>query len=221
MKKRLGFTLMELLCVVAIIAICMALIFPAVQQARETARRMTCVSNSKQLGLAFSAYHDSHQKFPLIGHHVRWQVALLPFLGQSALFSQYDQNSGPDSAFNIGFGKSMPSILKCPSEQSRHHAPSQRQAAHKLANLLMLDKSLKDCTDGTSYTAMAVELRSFNEIPWTYGPSHLIASNDSAHGSITVVLFVAGNVRTVRGDDSELMFKLGTPDGEEVIWWQN
>ncbi len=61
---RRGFTLIELLVVIAIIAVLVAILLPAVQQAREAARRSTCLSNMKQLGIAYHSYYETHSRFP-------------------------------------------------------------------------------------------------------------------------------------------------------------
>ncbi|MCA9163285.1 MAG: DUF1559 domain-containing protein, partial [Planctomycetales bacterium] len=93
-----GFTLVELLVVIAIIAILIALLLPAVQQAREAARRSQCRNNMKQLGLALHNYHDSNQCFPPNSHGnatnlpngFSWRVMILPGLDQGPLYNKFN-----------------------------------------------------------------------------------------------------------------------------------
>lgn len=101
-----GFTLVELLVVIAIIGILVALLLPAVQAAREAARRMQCSNTLKQYGIAIHNYHDIHKQFPLgatafsTGRvypgsalpRLTWQVRILPFMEQSAVYNNIDMN---------------------------------------------------------------------------------------------------------------------------------
>ncbi|QDU73618.1 hypothetical protein Pan97_05940 [Bremerella volcania] len=88
-----GFTLVELLVVIAIIGVLIALLLPAVQQARESARRTQCVNNLKQVGLAVHNFHDTYGELPpsrIQYEYLGWSALLLPFMEQNNLFDQLD-----------------------------------------------------------------------------------------------------------------------------------
>jgi prepilin-type N-terminal cleavage/methylation domain-containing protein len=93
MSTKRAFTLVELLVVIAIIGILVALLLPAIQAAREAARRSQCVSNLKQIGLAIQNYESSKKLLPpsrLPCHHGSWFSELWPFLEETALQSAWD-----------------------------------------------------------------------------------------------------------------------------------
>lgn len=91
-KRRRGFTLVELLVVIAIIGVLVALLLPAVQSARESARRMQCVNHLKQMGLAVQNFHDTYQTIPYSRLDTRETTFLLilPFLEQRNHYEKWD-----------------------------------------------------------------------------------------------------------------------------------
>jgi prepilin-type N-terminal cleavage/methylation domain-containing protein len=100
MRKRTGFTLVELLVVIAIIGVLVALLLPAVQAAREAARRAQCTNNLKQIGLGLANYESGLGQLPtqfapydeagVDGNGISWMVQILPFIEQQSLFGSID-----------------------------------------------------------------------------------------------------------------------------------
>jgi len=110
-SKKRAFTLVELLVVIAIIGILIALLLPAVQAAREAARRSQCTNNLKQIGLALHNYHDVQRCFPLGAYTgvgatygydsgTNWRTEILPYLEQGALYSKLTFNGSYFSGYS-------------------------------------------------------------------------------------------------------------------------
>ncbi|WP_417385114.1 DUF1559 domain-containing protein [Gimesia sp.] len=168
MHRRTGFTLVELLVIIAMITVLIALLLPAVQQARESARRSTCKDQLKQIVVALHNYHDTHGMFPA-GYYTRTNpgltvsglenratgfVMLLPFLNQSALYNLYnfnigtggspDQRGGQKQVDQLAFlNQTRLPVYQCPS------------ADREILNLKLnpRDGHLDSSDSGSSYTS--------------------------------------------------------------------
>src|SRR4051812_23986500 len=120
--KRKGFTLIELLVVIAIIAVLTALLLPAVQAAREAARRTQCVNNLKQIGLALHNYESTWAALPMgeMPGALTPQVALLGFMEQNQIYNAINFNLGSrwiwTEQASVTVGRARVSAYVCPSE---------------------------------------------------------------------------------------------------------
>ena len=128
-SSRRAFTLVELLVVIAIIGVLVALLLPAVQAAREAARRSMCLSHLKQLALGLHNYHDMAGKFPpggLRSNTFGLHVHLLPFIEQQTLYATANFNAGTytDTTANGQLGRGALGLTKiaiflCPSSSAQ------------------------------------------------------------------------------------------------------
>ena len=135
LRIRQAFTIVEVIVVIAVIGILLALLLPAVQSAREAARRAQCRNNLKQIGIALSAYHATHDAFPPTTintgnyrpYHSSaawgWPTMLLPYLDQGALYAKLDPQ-GELSIFRkyyrehgqiVPGGETRLPVFRCPS----------------------------------------------------------------------------------------------------------
>jgi prepilin-type N-terminal cleavage/methylation domain-containing protein len=144
-----AFTLVELLVVIAIIGILVALLLPAVQAAREAARRSQCMNNLKQIGVALQNYHSTKKTFPVgvaLGEGSMWSGHLLPYLEEAALADlvkidftnprpyAHDQPSYGaivDPFKNVIACETLIPVFRCPSQPLPEHVPDRGQRANR------------------------------------------------------------------------------------------
>jgi prepilin-type N-terminal cleavage/methylation domain-containing protein/prepilin-type processing-associated H-X9-DG protein len=133
--RRAAFTLVELLVVIAIIGVLVALLLPAVQAAREAARRSQCQNNLRQLGLALHGYNDIHGRLPYLrsgggqNRHT-WALLILPYMEQNSIYEAYStpltgvsQTDGMNNhtatvAQIVGARSAQVKVFQCPSRRA-------------------------------------------------------------------------------------------------------
>lgn len=180
-----GFTLVELLVVIAIIGVLIAMLLPAVQAAREAARRVQCMNNLSQLALASQQYESAHESLPpgviddaapiesvAQGRHVNWLAHLLPHLDQQNAYDRLDFAAGAYAAKNAPLRNWGANVFLCPSDSGAaalaplgvsnyagcHHDVEAPIDADN-HGLLYLNSGVRyrDITDGSSHTILCGE----------------------------------------------------------------
>jgi prepilin-type N-terminal cleavage/methylation domain-containing protein/prepilin-type processing-associated H-X9-DG protein len=143
LRIRSGFTLVELLVVIAIIGVLVALLLPAVQQAREAARRMSCQNNLKQMGIALHNHHDAKGTFPPGGMntgqngtrcYTNWAIEILPYMEEQALYQQYRQDRFNEDPLNAPVFQARMTKHECPSDPVRNKLELPASGPHQNQN---------------------------------------------------------------------------------------
>lgn len=178
--KRVGFTLVELLVVIAIIGVLVALLLPAVQAAREAARRSSCQNNLGQLIIALHNYEFANEHFPPgvtdeegpikntpEGNHMSWLTRILPELGENPRHTNLDFSAGAYHEKNKHVAASPMQIIHCPSDTVQGNHSSYAGVHHHVESPIDTDNmgvlylnsrtTFSDIKDGSSYTLMIGE----------------------------------------------------------------
>lgn len=210
-----------------------ALLLPAVQQAREAARRTQCKNNLKQIGLAMHNYHDTFNLFPAAylndqkgTPRLSWRVSILPYIDQAPLYNAYSFNDAWDSPHNASLMVPL-AVYRCPSAGPNTTAtcyatftgPKSALGAGKCV-------SIRDMSDGASNTLLVVEACQVN-IPWMK-PQDLDSNMfttlgdpngaSSQHRGVVHILLADGSVRAVaNGVDPSIVKSLITINGAEPV----
>ena len=232
LRSRQAFTLVELLVVIAIIGILIALLLPAVQAAREAARRSQCTNNLKQLGLGLQNHHDVYKTFPpsAIGDKdgkplLSWRVAILPFLGEKNLYDRFHKDEPWDSEHNRTLIAQMPAYYRNPSSSA---GPGLSDYLAITGPGLLFDgtkgKSFSSITDGTSNTILVVEADPSRAVTWTkpedlkFDAEQPLAGLGNAHPGGFLVGMVDGSVQFISKTIAPNTFKalLTIAGGESV-----
>jgi hypothetical protein len=216
-----------------------ALLLPAVQAAREAARRAQTMNHLKQLGLAMHNFHDTFRAFPAAYSVdedgkplLSWRVHVLPFLEEGRLYEEFRLDEPWDSPHNRQLIAQMPEVFKAPGSQAPPgktnylgvRGEDMAFIAPKQAERTPRGSSLREFLDGTSNTVMIVEANDQSAVEWTRPVDFEPDANQPLEGLVGLrpgifqALFADGSVRAISEtiDPVTLMRLFTKADGHPV-----
>jgi prepilin-type N-terminal cleavage/methylation domain-containing protein/prepilin-type processing-associated H-X9-DG protein len=209
-SSRSAFTLVELLVVIAIIGVLVALLLPAVQAAREAARRASCTSRMSNLILAVHNYEMAHgvyppgtidAKGPIVnvpkGYHHNWAIQILPYLEEQNTYNAIDKSVSVYDRKNAPAARAMPRIFACPSSawstRGHHnyagvHHEQEKPIDANDNGVFFLNSRLRydDVTDGSAHTLyLGEKIPDGWDLHWMSGTRTTLRNTGSAINSLT------------------------------------
>jgi prepilin-type N-terminal cleavage/methylation domain-containing protein/prepilin-type processing-associated H-X9-DG protein len=209
MRRRPGFTMIELLTVIALIAVLIALLLPAVQSAREGARRTYCSNNLLQLGVALANYASTHHvlppgvvepKGPVLnvarGYHMGWAVQILPFIEHRNQFNHVNFHRGVYDDANSTAFQGRAGVFMCPSTASSgmnyvgcHHDVEAPIDADNHGVLYLNSRvGYDDIRDGPAYTILLGESANVVMLGWASGTRDTLRNTGSRINAVDLTI---------------------------------
>lgn len=173
-KLSNGFTLIELILVVAILAVVIAFFLPPVRRSREAARRTQCKNNLKQIALALHNYADVYHSLPPAytvdanGKPLHsWRTLILPYFDEKLLYDKIDLTKAWDDPVNAEANRSIVQGYNCPSTSGlKNHTTYMAVVTSNSCFRAIESRRLSEITDDHSETLMVIEVDSEQAVPW-------------------------------------------------------
>ena len=227
-SRRFGFSLIELLVVITVIGVLIALTVPAVQSAREGARRTQCQNNLHQLGVALEVHAEQFGHYPEDGERGHgFGTYLLALLDQQPLYDKIDPLNTPLPAGPVipGTGDTLLPVFRCPSHSADDHLDSGYARSDYIGNDAIFRKAtaFQSIVDGDSQTMSVGETTS--EHAWALPGTAMAGSAPNSGGGFSSshiggmhILLCDGAVRFISDSIDRATFEaLGTPSGNDIV----